>query len=161
MSYCFSCAAHHRARGRSRGARARSRKPLDTRSLGPAAHTVSRRSGEHRAARLVAESPRGRWRLGHLHPRRPPVARPGTPRWGQDRADVIWDASTVRVVLGGLGDADDLTRISRLAGEIDEAIDSTSRGSGGTTCRRPTEPGTSSNRSAGQRRTRRTPHLKY
>ena len=54
-------------------------------------------------------------------------------RWGQDRADAIWDASTVRVVLGGLGHADDLTRISRLAGEIDEAIDSTSRGSGGTT----------------------------
>ena len=54
-------------------------------------------------------------------------------RWGQDRADAIWDASTVRVVLGGLGHADDLTRISRLAGEIDETVDSTSRGTGGAT----------------------------
>jgi hypothetical protein len=54
-------------------------------------------------------------------------------RWGVDRADAIWDASTVRVVLGGLGHADDLTRISRLAGEIDEEVDSQSRGAGGTT----------------------------
>ena len=54
-------------------------------------------------------------------------------RWGQDRADASWDASTVRVVLGGLGHADDLTRISRLAGEIDEEIGSASRGAGGTT----------------------------
>ena len=54
-------------------------------------------------------------------------------RWGQDRADAIWDASTVRVVLGGLGHADDLMRISRLAGEIDEEVGSASRGSGGTT----------------------------
>jgi len=54
-------------------------------------------------------------------------------RWGTDRADAIWDASTVRVVLGGLGHADDLTRISRLAGEIDEEVGSASRGAGGTT----------------------------
>lgn len=54
-------------------------------------------------------------------------------RWGQDRADAIWDASTVRVVFGGLGHAEDLSRISRLAGEIDEEIGSASRGSGGTT----------------------------
>ena len=54
-------------------------------------------------------------------------------RWGQDRADAIWDASTVRIVLGGLGHADDLTRISRLAGEIDEEVGSASRGAGGQT----------------------------
>ena len=54
-------------------------------------------------------------------------------RWGTDRADAIWDASTVRVVLGGLGHADDLTRISRLAGEIDEEVGSASRGAGGPT----------------------------
>ena len=54
-------------------------------------------------------------------------------RWGTDRADAIWDASTVRVVLGGLGHADDLTRISRLAGEIDEEVGSASRGAGGQT----------------------------
>lgn len=53
-------------------------------------------------------------------------------RWGADRADAMWDASTVRVVLGGLGHADDLTRISRLAGDIDEDVLSTSRGAGGT-----------------------------
>jgi type IV secretion system protein VirD4 len=54
-------------------------------------------------------------------------------RWGTDRADSIWDASTVRVVFGGLGHADDLTRISRLAGEIDEEVGSASRGAGGPT----------------------------
>lgn len=54
-------------------------------------------------------------------------------RWGTDRADAIWDASTVRVVLGGLGHAEDLSRISRLAGEIDEEVGSHSRGAGGVT----------------------------
>ena len=54
-------------------------------------------------------------------------------RWGPDRADAMWDASTVRVVLGGLGHAEDLTRISRLAGEVDEDIVSLARGAGGST----------------------------
>ena len=52
-------------------------------------------------------------------------------RWGIHAADAIWDASTVRVVLGGLGNPDDLAAISRLAGEIDEEIVTTSNGPGG------------------------------
>jgi len=54
-------------------------------------------------------------------------------RWGTDKADAIWDASTVRVVFGGLGHAEDLARISRLAGETDEEVLSKTRGAGGTT----------------------------
>lgn len=53
-------------------------------------------------------------------------------RWGADQADAIWDASTVRVVFGGLGHADDLARISRLAGEVDEEVRSHTRGTGGS-----------------------------
>ncbi len=52
-------------------------------------------------------------------------------RWGAHRADAIWDASTVRLVFGGLGHAEDLTHISRLVGEIDEEVASASRGAGG------------------------------
>jgi len=53
-------------------------------------------------------------------------------RWGADQADAIWDASTVRVVFGGSGLADDLVRISRLTGEVDEEVTSRTRGDGGT-----------------------------
>jgi type IV secretion system protein VirD4 len=53
-------------------------------------------------------------------------------RWGADQADAIWDASTVRIVFGGLGGAEDLTRISRLAGEVDEEVRSHTRGSTGS-----------------------------
>ena len=52
-------------------------------------------------------------------------------RWGEHQAAAIWDASTVRVVLGGLGNADDLGAISRLAGEVDEEIITSSTGAGG------------------------------
>ena len=52
-------------------------------------------------------------------------------RWGEHQAAAMWDASTVRVVLGGLGNADDLAAISRLAGEVDEETLSTSTGPGG------------------------------
>ncbi|MCU1622068.1 MAG: Type secretory pathway VirD4 component-like [Frankiales bacterium] len=40
-------------------------------------------------------------------------------RWGDAGADAMWDASTTKVILGGLAHADDLTRISRLAGDVD------------------------------------------
>lgn len=40
-------------------------------------------------------------------------------RWGSSGADAMWDAATTKIVLGGLAHADDLQRISRLAGEID------------------------------------------
>ena len=53
-------------------------------------------------------------------------------RWGSDKADAIWDASTVRIVFGGLGHAEDLARISRLAGEVDEQVRSHTRSSNGS-----------------------------
>jgi type IV secretory pathway TraG/TraD family ATPase VirD4 len=40
-------------------------------------------------------------------------------RWGEAGADAMWDASTTKVILGGLAHAEDLQRISRLAGDID------------------------------------------
>ena len=43
-------------------------------------------------------------------------------RWGDQAADAIWDASTVRLVLGGLGNDGDLQRISRLCGEVRETV---------------------------------------
>lgn len=52
-------------------------------------------------------------------------------RWGAHQADALWDSSTVRVVLGGLGNADDLAAISRLAGEVDEEVITTSKGGSG------------------------------
>jgi type IV secretion system protein VirD4 len=39
--------------------------------------------------------------------------------WRADRAQAIWDAATVKVVLGGSGDADDLADLSRLLGEVE------------------------------------------
>ena len=53
-------------------------------------------------------------------------------RWGEPTADAMWDAATVKVVLGGLAHADDLTKISRLAGDIDEPTYSRTRGSSGS-----------------------------
>jgi type IV secretion system protein VirD4 len=52
-------------------------------------------------------------------------------RWGIPAADAMWDAATTKVVLGGLAHADDLARISRLAGDRDEPTRSASRGPGG------------------------------
>ncbi len=52
-------------------------------------------------------------------------------RWGPALAEALWDAATVRVVLGGLGNAEDLSAISRLAGETDEVSYSYSSGEGG------------------------------
>ncbi|GAC1609917.1 MAG: hypothetical protein NVS3B26_13810 [Mycobacteriales bacterium] len=52
-------------------------------------------------------------------------------RWGDAGADAMWDAATTKVVLGGLAHADDLTRISRLAGDIDRPTWTRSTGPGG------------------------------
>ena len=52
-------------------------------------------------------------------------------RWGDAQADAIWDAANVKVIFGGLAQADDLARISRLAGEVDQTTISRSRGAGG------------------------------
>lgn len=49
-------------------------------------------------------------------------------RWGPAGADAMWDAATTKVVLGGLAHADDLARISRLAGEVDEPVHTRSTG---------------------------------
>jgi len=56
-------------------------------------------------------------------------------RWGEAHAETMWDAATIKVVLGGLAHAEDLLRISRLADEVDEVdeVDETrTRGASGT-----------------------------
>lgn len=52
-------------------------------------------------------------------------------RWGEAHAETMWDAATIKVVLGGLAHAEDLQRISRLAGEVDELTQTRSHGPGG------------------------------
>lgn len=54
-------------------------------------------------------------------------------RWGESNAEAMWDAATIKVVLGGLAHAEDLQRISRLAGDVDELTETRTRGRGGTT----------------------------
>lgn len=49
-------------------------------------------------------------------------------RWGEHAADAIWDAATVKLVLGGLAKLRDLDDVSRLLGEIDEPTQTLSRG---------------------------------
>lgn len=49
-------------------------------------------------------------------------------RWGEHAADAIWDAATVKLVLGGLGKARDLDDVAHLLGEIDEATTTWTRG---------------------------------
>jgi len=38
-------------------------------------------------------------------------------RWGRDGADSIWGASSIKLVLGGCTEADDLEKISRVVGD--------------------------------------------
>ena len=52
-------------------------------------------------------------------------------RWGEHAADAIWDAATVKVVLGGLGKYRDLDDLARLLGEIDELVETRTTGRGG------------------------------
>ena len=51
-------------------------------------------------------------------------------RWGREAAQAIWDAATVKVVLGGQANADDLADLSRLLGEVEvkEVTESWARG---------------------------------
>jgi hypothetical protein len=53
-------------------------------------------------------------------------------RWGEPGADAMWDRATTKVVLGGLAHAEDLHRISRLAGDIDMPLITKSSGAGGS-----------------------------
>ena len=52
-------------------------------------------------------------------------------RWGEAHAETMWDAATIKVVLGGLAHAEDLLRISRLAGEVDDITKTETRGANG------------------------------
>ena len=52
-------------------------------------------------------------------------------RWGEHAADAIWDSATVKLVLGGLAKMRDLDDVSRLLGDIDEPVETLSRGRGG------------------------------
>ena len=52
-------------------------------------------------------------------------------RWGEHAADAIWDAATVKLVLGGLAKYRDLDDVARLLGEIDELTETRSRGRAG------------------------------
>lgn len=49
-------------------------------------------------------------------------------RWGEHAADAIWDAATVKLVLGGLGKTRDLEDVARLLGEVDEPTTTINRG---------------------------------
>jgi type IV secretion system protein VirD4 len=53
-------------------------------------------------------------------------------RWGQAGADAMWDAATTKIILGGLAHAEDLQRISQLAGDIDDSVATRTRGASGT-----------------------------
>lgn len=48
-------------------------------------------------------------------------------KWGEHAADAIWDAATVKLVLGGLAKYRDLDDVARLLGEIDEYTHTTNR----------------------------------
>jgi type IV secretion system protein VirD4 len=52
-------------------------------------------------------------------------------RWGEHAADAIWDAATVKIVLGGLAKYSDLDDVARLLGEIDQLFESHTMGRGG------------------------------
>lgn len=52
-------------------------------------------------------------------------------RWGEHAADAIWDAATVKLVLGGLAKYRDLDDVARLLGEIDELTQTHSHGRAG------------------------------
>lgn len=52
-------------------------------------------------------------------------------RWGEHAADTIWDAATVKIVLGGLAKMRDLDDVARLLGEVDEPTQTFSRGRAG------------------------------
>ncbi|MFD6175546.1 MULTISPECIES: type IV secretory system conjugative DNA transfer family protein [unclassified Isoptericola] len=53
-------------------------------------------------------------------------------KWGDHNAGAIWDASIVKVVLGGASVAKDLQDVSALIGERDDTTDTVSRGDHGS-----------------------------
>jgi type IV secretion system protein VirD4 len=53
-------------------------------------------------------------------------------KWGDNAAGAIWDASIVKIILGGASNSRDLQDLSTLIGERDEATDSTTIGDHGT-----------------------------
>ena len=53
-------------------------------------------------------------------------------KWGDHAAGAIWDASIVKIVLGGSSSARDLQDLSALVGERDEQTDSVTRGDYGS-----------------------------
>jgi len=54
-------------------------------------------------------------------------------RWGDTATDAMWDAATIKVVLGGMANVRDVEEISRLFGEHDEEVVSRSRDGGSAT----------------------------
>jgi type IV secretory pathway TraG/TraD family ATPase VirD4 len=48
-------------------------------------------------------------------------------RWGETATDAMWDAATIKIVLGGLAKGRDLEEISRLIGDYDEDVLTTTR----------------------------------
>lgn len=52
-------------------------------------------------------------------------------RWGDAATDAIWDAATIKIILGGLAKARDLSDIAGLAGDVDEPVATVSHGPGG------------------------------
>lgn len=53
-------------------------------------------------------------------------------KWGDNQANAIWDASIVKVILGGASNSRDLQDLSTLIGERDERTDSTTIGDYGS-----------------------------
>ena len=53
-------------------------------------------------------------------------------KWSDDQASAIWDASIVKIVLGGASNSRDLQDLSTLIGDRDEFTDSVSLGDSGS-----------------------------
>jgi type IV secretion system protein VirD4 len=53
-------------------------------------------------------------------------------KWGDNQANAIWDASIVKIILGGASNSRDLQDLSTLIGERDERTDSTTIGDYGS-----------------------------
>ena len=52
-------------------------------------------------------------------------------KWGENNANAIWDASIVKIILGGASNSRDLQDLSSLIGERDEITDSVTIGEQG------------------------------
>jgi len=52
-------------------------------------------------------------------------------RWGKDKAEALWGAATIKLLLGGLAEADELDRLSRLCGQRDVPVRSSTTTTGG------------------------------